>query len=357
MGVSTTQNILVAVLNWGLGHATRMVPVIDRLIESHAHVVIASSGSAGRLLCQRYPQLHYYELADYKVRYARGWLMGIAMAKNAHTIARAIRMENRKVAEIHERENLDIIIADNRYGCHLPNTTNILVTHQVRPRAPAGFNMFQPVINRQVQQYINRFDECWIPDVPSQNLSGQLSDPSQLKIPAKYIGWLSRFSQKLPRHGNKDYDWLAILSGPEPQRSYLQTKFIHNCVRKGQKGAVLAGKPGATNNTIDGIPIIPHLADEEMLQLISRSRHVLMRPGYSSLMDFVTISQPALLVPTPGQTEQQYLAKCVKRWPQFSVQSQRKLDLEKAKGLQSFEAPIPTGRNMLEAAISQLTGR
>lgn len=355
MNDNAKYNILIAVLNWGLGHATRMVPLIDLLMQRGVRVTLASSGVAGNFLKLRYPELAYYELPDYQIRYARKGSMAMAIMRNWPSIAAGMKAGKERVAEIARKEHIDVLISDNRYGCFLKEVKSVLITHQVCPLAPGGFALLQPCIHWQIRKLIHQFDECWIPDTAERPLSGRLSDPSRLKLSVRFLGMMSRFGNRL-EHTDKKYDWLAIISGPEPQRSILQKRFVDACVRGKKCGAVLAGKPGTHEFMERGIRIIPHLPDEEFLRVISESRNVLMRPGYSSLMDLLNIGSGALLVPTPGQTEQLYLAGRMQRHHQFAVQSQSNLDLMAAeeKLANTVVSDVSSSSNMLAGAVDSL---
>jgi UDP-N-acetylglucosamine:LPS N-acetylglucosamine transferase len=122
---------------------------------------------------------------------------------------------------------------------------------------------------------------------------------------------------------------MAIISGPEPQRSIFEKMLVSQLKESGLKAILALGKPelGKEVITQGNIDIYPHMNTEEMQQAILSSKLIIGRPGYSSIMDLAVLGKPAILVPTPGQTEQEYLADYHMSKRHFYSVSQHEFDL------------------------------
>lgn len=295
------KRILVAALNWGLGHASRCIPLIRHFLDKGNEVYLASDGPAGIILQQDFPYLPYFELSGYGIRYSMHsfyfhWI------KQLPKLQKAIEHEHHKVQEIMRQIPFDVIISDNRYGVYHPKSYNILITHQLNlPLAP----LIARAVNAQIRRLVHRFDQCWIPDFSGEdNLSGSLSE-SNLKIDRCYIGPLSRFKWQSMR---PEYDLCVVLSGPEPHRAMLQSQLMDFFRHSDLRLCWVLGLPGREKK--DQLPgsVYNHLTSLEFNQLLNASGLVLGRSGYSSIMDYYTLRKKAILIPTPYQPEQNYLA-------------------------------------------------
>jgi len=300
------QRIVVAPLHWGLGHASRCVPIVEQLLAQGKDVCIASDGDALALLRAEFPHLPYYSLPSYHIRYSYQSML-INMLLGAPAILKAIYSEQRAAARIASTWKADTIISDNRLGFRCKSTHNVYLTHQLQ--VLGNSQLQSKVATYGHRHYYSKFDECWVPDYHGKSsLAGQLSTGANVSVPLTYLGPLSRMSGI--KSTTTSVDCLAILSGPEPQRTTLEkivlgiakqhvTKTI--CIVRGTKGA----KPIATTPNV----IVHDLLGTDALQaLIAESAHIVCRAGYSSIMDLATLQRAATIIPTPGQTEQEYLA-------------------------------------------------
>jgi len=303
------KKILVAPLNWGLGHASRCIPLIAALIKHGYQPVMASDGQALELLKKEFPGLEAYELPSYNIRYSKnGKLLNALLIKQSGKILKAIKREQEVTREIIEKEKICGIISDNRFGVRSDKVYSVYITHQLR--VLSGLTTF--LTSRIHQQVIKKFDACWVPDHQAPiHLSGKLSHPFPGGLQVKYIGPLSRL-EKVPCE--KEFDLMVILSGPEPQRSILEEKL--RLELKNFKGSILfvqgllAGKQ--TKILTDSMLIVNFMLKTELQECICKSRLILARSGYSTLMDLEKLEAKAFFIPTPGQTEQVYLAKYLK---------------------------------------------
>jgi uncharacterized protein (TIGR00661 family) len=324
------KKVLVAPLDWGLGHATRCIPIVKALLAADCSVWLAGSGTQEILLKSEFPYLPFLPLSGYGIKYARsGMLVKILM--QIPKILSAIRNEQQWLNEIMHEHDFDVIIADNRYGLYHKKAHCIFITHQLRIKSPLG-QWSEKMLQRRIHQFINRFNECWVPDEEGENnLTGDLSHPRQLpEVPVTYIGAQSRFHKK-NNEEVKDH-LLIILSGPEPQRSILENKIINEIVHYPGTAVIVRGKPAAKDiiPSTGSIRFYNHLITDQLNTEIEKAAWVIGRCGYSTVMDIAAMKKKSILIPTPGQTEQEYLASHLNK-KQFALCiSQKEFSLQKA---------------------------
>ena len=321
------KKVLVCPLDWGLGHATRCVPIVRELQKRGADVWIASSGNALHFLRQEFPTLSSFELPAYDPQYSATASMPLKIMSQLPKFMRVVKEEHKQTEEIVRDSKIDIVISDNRYGCWSPNAKSIFITHQVNLLMPPGFSWLGPTINFIGHQYIKRFQEVWVPDEPGSGLTSPFV--SSGKSNQKYIGWLSRFQM---RGGvGQRYKIIALVSGPEPQRTIFENLLAKELKASGFKSLLVEGKPQVPLHKQEGcLEIVNHLATHELEEAILASELVISRSGYSSVMDLIALGKRAFFVPTPGQTEQDYLAKELERMKVTGSSSQAKFDLADA---------------------------
>ncbi|MFL5765798.1 MAG: glycosyltransferase [Bacteroidia bacterium] len=321
------KRILVCPLDWGLGHATRCIPIIRYLIHKKTEVVIAAAGRPLALLKQEFPELEFVQFEGYNIDYSGTLPMALKMAVSVRGILKRIKEEHEELNAIVDRKHIDIVISDNRYGCHHPKTKNIFITHQLMIKAPVG----EGQLHKKVLKYISNYDECWVPDVAgSRNLSGDLSHKYPLPANTFFIGPLSRFSSaETPAKPIRDV--MAIVSGPEPQRSILEKLITGQICNKNLSALIVSGVPdSAGSSKSGGVQVVTHMNSNEMQKEMLRSRIIISRPGYSTAMDLSVLAMKAVFIPTPGQTEQQYLAEYYKKQNIAFYMDQRNFDLSEA---------------------------
>ncbi len=324
------KRILVAPLNWGLGHATRCIPIIRFFQKQNAEVFLASDGRAYHLLLQEFPDLPIFQLPAYNITYRTSNMMW-NMAFQFPKMFRAIAKEKKAIAKIVEDEKIDIVISDNRFGCFSKKTYNVFMTHQIN--LPIPMPVAKQLGNWVNWNQISNFDECWIPDFKDEpNLSGNLSHgknvAQQIKN-VKYIGALSRMQKKPTKQKRKA---IIILSGPEPQRTYLEKKILEQALESPYHFLIVKGQTERKEHFFfsKNIEVVSFLTSEELNTAIAESEIVISRSGYTTLMDLVFLGKKAILIPTPGQTEQEYLAKHFYEQKIFFTSSQKNFNLEEA---------------------------
>ncbi|MDT0648532.1 glycosyltransferase [Autumnicola edwardsiae] len=300
------KRILVAPLNWGLGHASRCVPIIKSLEQENFEPVLASDGNALLLLKKEFSHLESFELPSYKVEYARnGSNFKWKMMWDSPKILKAIKAEKKATKKLVEELNLEGIISDNRFGVRYKHLKCVFITHQLN--VLSGTTTY--FSSKLHQKYIKKFDKCWIPDAKGgKNLSGILGHLNKVNEYIKYIGPLSRFEKKeLP----KKYDYLILLSGPEPQRTILEELLLKEFSGCTAKILLIRGvveendRPSKKAN----IGIENYMFGKNLEDAVNSSEVVICRSGYTSILDLAKLEKKAFFIPTPGQFEQEYLAE------------------------------------------------
>lgn len=320
------KKVLVAPLNWGLGHVSRCVPVIRALEDSGAEVFLASDGVAMGLMQAEFPHLPSIVLPSYGIRYHSNNMV-LNIARQLPRILYAAAAEHRETDRIVRKYAIQGIISDNRYGCFHRLTRNVLITHQLNLRIPG--RPLEYVTNQLLRLALRPFDDIWVPDTDSQDgLSGALSHPPAGLNNTSYIGILSRATQA-PAHEEPEYDAAVILSGPEPQRTLLEQLLLDQASRLPYRFMFVQGKTGAKTHSrpSENISMVSYMTGTELNKLYAASQFVVCRSGYSSLMDLAASGKKGVLVPTPGQTEQEYLARHLSESNRFVAQEQSRIDL------------------------------
>ena len=214
--------VLIAPLDWGLGHATRCLPIIYELLRKGCEVCVACNERQAHLMRTEVPDVQIMPLPGYNFRYSKlGALNKLATIFQVPKILIAIKREHRWLRDVFKKESFDLIISDNRYGFYNQTAYSVFITHQLQIQVP-GNKWLQRILEKWNYYFINRFNECWIPDFKVEpNLAGELSHPEVLpKIVVRYIGLLSRF-ENIVVSTRKPVDILILISGPEPQRTVL----------------------------------------------------------------------------------------------------------------------------------------
>lgn len=319
------KKVLITPLNWGLGHAARCIPVIRSLVKRGHEVHIGSDGVALALLKEAFTELLFTELPGYGIHYKGKNLMK-SLFFQIPFMMKAIKKEKAHVKKYVKEHQIDIIISDNRFGCRSKKTENVFITHQLQLiLSNEALTISASAINKFM---IEKFDEIWVPDAPPpNNISGMMSDRKGFKK-ISYLGPLSRFKFKEQKPKR---DFIVILSGPEPARTYLELAITEQVLLLPYSFLIVRGLPG---NGYPALKLPGHtetvnfMTAENLNQAINESRRVISRTGYTTVMDLVTLNKKGILIPTPGQPEQEYLGRELVKKGRFIIASQEELDLE-----------------------------
>jgi len=335
---------MVCPLDWGIGHASRMIPLIYKLLRPDTEVMLASGGKAGELLRTEFPSLPFIDLPSFPIRYSRNRSQVFIMMLQLPAIIAGIIKEHRWLRKAISAHHADIVISDNRYGLYHKKILSVFVSHQLSPLLPRGLKWMEPVVFHWLGRFINRFDRCWIPDAedPSVNLTGRLSLRFTAFPNAVFMGILSRFSELPAAPEEKEaesYDVLVILSGPEPQRTLLEEILVRQLGKTNYKAAIIGGlhQPARQNQhpPSSSVKFYYHLPATLFRAMLLKAGVVICRAGYSTIMDMMELGKPAILIPTPGQPEQEYLASYLKGKAWFHMAEQPDFNLKKE--IQEFQ--------------------
>jgi len=335
MHPSAKPRILICPLDWGLGHATRCIPLIRALKDAGAEVVIAADGPQFILLRNEFPDNELIEFPGYNIKYSKRGNVGLKLIFTSPGLVLRIISEHFRLKSLIKEYRIDAVISDNRYGLWNKKVRTAFITHQFNIIAPSYLGFTEPLLRHATRYFARKYDESWIPDVEGEhNLSGKLSHGFKLPENTIYIGLLSRFDFRPTILPGKQYDIVAIVSGPEPQRSIFEDKLLKQLPYDGKKCLIVRGIPGNTTITSlrSNLDKADHLTSEQMYSILSGKPVVISRPGYSTLMDIAFTHNKAILVPTPGQTEQEYLALHLMEKRIYYCCKQENIDLEKAFG-------------------------
>jgi uncharacterized protein (TIGR00661 family) len=331
------KKILVAPLDWGLGHATRCIPIIHELLHNKNEVWIAADGAIEVLLKNEFPHLKFIKLFNYNVQYSTNgnWLW-LKMLQQSKLILKSIEHENKWLEELLETESFHIVISDNRYGLYNKKVHSVFITHQLRLSFPKLFSAFEIIVENVLKNWIQKFDECWVPDYAdsNNNLSGKLSHSNSALKNLKFIEPLSRFKNFVPQKNNVETDILILISGPEPQRTLWENIVIHQLASTTiihQKIIIIGGK--FSNDFLEkqlpeNVEYHTSIAATELYYYLAGAKKIICRSGYSTIMDLEALNKKAIFIPTPGQTEQEYLARWLHNKGLGIFVSQKKFQLK-----------------------------
>lgn len=344
--------IAVAPLDWGLGHATRDIPIIQRLLELDARPVLVADNGPLALLRDAFPALPFAVLPGLEVRYGEGRSQAWALTKQFPALLRSVRKEQELFQKLYEEWTFDAVLSDNRFGLRARQLPSVVITHQVFPFTPWA----QSALRRLNRYHLARFDRCWIMDeAAAPGLAGALSHGRQLPSNARYIGLLSRMS---PANApSMEYRIVALISGPEPQRSLLEERLVTLMQAVPGEHLLVRGLPGqGGEERIGRVTLLPHLSAMPLAGQLLGADLIVARSGYTTLMDLEALGRTALIIPTPGQQEQEYLGQLHRTTGRFLVQTQDKIDLEAGLHWAAHmprPKPVRTG-DLLDAALDDL---
>jgi len=318
----------------GFDVMARCIPIIKLLLENDYEPVIASDGSALLLLRKEFPKLENIELPSYNIQYAKNLKWSLFF--QAPKIFIAVRKEKQTITTYILKNKVVGIISDNRFGVRSAEVPSVYITHQINVLS----GIFTSITSKIHQKIIRKFDECWVPDIEiSPSFSGKLSQVKKNGIELKRIGILSRF-QKEKKPFNIDV--LIVLSGPEPHRTALESKLLQEFKSSGKQVVLVQGiiSEKQVISKKGTIEIYNFMLSKELQDAINSAELVVGRSGYSSILDLAKLNKKAFFIPTPGQTEQEYLAKYLASKEIAPFVKQRKFKaamIEKVKQYKGFD--------------------
>lgn len=308
--------ILVAPLNWGLGHASRCIPMIHRFLDEGHQVMIGGDGESLTLLRRHFPQLPVLPLAPLRLRYSSGKRQVTAMLCAIPKLIKNALQDHYILKNCLRTTHIDKVVSDNRFGLYSRRTECVYITHQVHIRLPRPWRWAERLASAVHARVYKRYSELWIPDYEDidQSLAGELSHPAPQDMPHRYIGPLSRFSLPvMPEATGLAPSVVALLSGLEPQRTLLEKEIVARYADSDEQVLIIQGLVGKPQTRIchRNITLLPHINDRQLVDVLQQAKTIIARSGYSTIMDLhaLGIQQKAEWIPTPGQPEQGYLAQ------------------------------------------------
>ncbi|MFK7756406.1 MAG: glycosyltransferase [Flavobacteriales bacterium] len=273
------------------------------------------------MISAEFPELESILLPDYQLYFNNIIPLGFHVALQSLKIRRNINLEKLALEEILETYQIDGIISDNRYGVYSSSVPSVIITHQLKlaPKTP-----FRSLANNQIKKYLNRFSEIWVPDLPNSVLTEELSATSEFSQ-KKYIGLLSRF--KAPSVESRENFILAVISGTEPHRTIIENRLIKILGNTEYSITLVRGIPDVRGKKVfpENFTVHEHLKTQKLETLLSKCQVLLSRSGYSTIMDAIHTQTPVILIPTKGQSEQNYLAKRLHANFKLPLLSEKKL--------------------------------
>ena len=310
--------VLFAPLNWGLGHATRDIPLINAYLSKGYSVLIAANGNAKKILEIEFPNIKFIDIPEFNVRYTSKVFFMPFLILQMPFFYLSFYKEYRILKKVIKKYKISMVISDNRYGLWNRDIKSVIITHQLFIKLPRYIRFMEPLLHYITRRLVAKFDECWVPDYKDVDncLSGELSHGKDTPNNVKYINPLSRFNFIIKEESKKvDIpDVLVIISGQEPYRSFFETEMEDKFKKSSEKVLFILGTP---NNFIEDTPIylsngitkVTHIKAELLGFYIRNAKQIISRSGYSTIMDLHILGVSAHFIPTPNQPEQEYLAE------------------------------------------------
>jgi len=335
---SDQRAILIAPLHWGLGHATRCIPLIDFLLKEKHNVILASDGEALQLLQKEFPSLSSIELPSYQIVYPKkGAHFKTSIVTQLPKIKRAVKKELLIVEQLVQENKIKGIISDNRFGVRHPDIYSVYLSHQITVLTGSSTKLSSALH----QNIIKKFDACWVPDIEDKHgLSGKLGHPKKTLLPLNYIGCLSRMKKK---ETLQTIDILVVLSGPEPQRTMLEEKLLASLIGSRKTIVFVQGKLALKQRKVKlkNITLVNYMQKDELELTINKSKLIISRSGYTSIMDYSVLEKKVFFIPTPGQYEQIYLAKRLQKLGIAPYSKQNDFTLKDLENLENYSGLKP----------------
>jgi uncharacterized protein (TIGR00661 family) len=353
------KTVLIAPLDWGLGHATRCIPMIEELQLLNCTVIIAAEKATLKILTEAFPTIQALPLHGYRVHYSRTkyFFFFNLLLQIPKTLLR-IYIEHNWLKKVVKKYKVDAIISDNRFGLYHHQVPCVYITHQLSIQT--GNHILDKLVQKIHFNSIKKFTHCWVPDFEDRenNMAGALSHADNIPSNVTYIGCLSRF-KKDSVAAKKPYSIVAVISGPEPQRTIFEKILLAQLHHFKGKSMLVRGLPNQGDKISlmqnGNLTIKNHLSMQDLNATILQADWVIARSGYTTVMDLVKIGQRAILVPTPGQTEQEYLADYLYKKQLFFIASQHDFDVAAAiQGAKLYQLqPIMVNMDLYKQVITQ----
>jgi len=360
--LTRTLNILICPLEWGLGHAARMIPVARKLLQMNHRVFIGSGEEHLAMFRSELPDVECIQFPGFKPVFSRFIPQYLSMFIRIPWLFYHIAVEHFLLKKIIDRYSIDAVISDNRFGLWNRNIKTAYFTHQLRIPFPRPFRCLEPAGILFHRIITSKYSLCLVPDLPGEiNFTGRLSHDLKTGQNVRYTGILSRFydSHDDKESGHPDrVSYAVILSGPQPRKDMLERKLVKILCRKDADAIFLRGRPSAKpeKTVSENLVFYSHLPAGKMKQILTGSRFIISRSGYSTVMELISLNRSALLIPTPGQTEQEYLGEYLSAKGWFTVLPEKLLGENSDLSCLTESWPeniAGTSRQLLEDALNE----
>jgi len=323
-----TKKVLIGVFDWGLGHATRDTPLIEEILRRGYKLDILSTGRALVLLKKKFGnRCRYFDVPSIDAPYPKHKYFVFSFTVSIPEMLFSINQARRLSAKIISKEKYDIVISDCRYDVYDKPNNSYLINHQVRFDCPS---FGEKAAEKWLASRYKKYKYVLVPDFQKNNLTGRLSH-NLLYVKGKKLKYVGILSQVKQRKLDQDIDYFISISGPEPQRTALEKVMRAKLNKLKGKIVVALGKP-EIEKTSSGknIQIYGYLDSIKQEEMMNRSKFIICRSGYTTVMELTELgNKKVLFIPTPGQTEQVYLAKLYEKKKYFHFVEQQNLDILK----------------------------
>ncbi len=268
-------------------------------------IIIGVTPTTSLIFNEEFPDLQKVAIEPYNISYSKYLPLSLKLIFDAPHIVSVIKKEHKQLQQIIKKYKIDVVISDNRFGLYNKEVESIYITHQLNIQA----GILSAIANKIHHRYIKNFNQVWVPDFEneSESLAGNLSQHKRF-VNAIYLGSLSRLV--IPQTQAKKFDYLFLISGPEPHRTQFENLLIEIANKSMKKIALVRGTKTDLHQKVNSNMLVYNSPTSiELSELISSSETIICRSGYSTLMDLFTLKNTnCILVPTQSQTEQEYLA-------------------------------------------------
>lgn len=350
--------VLVAPLDWGLGHATRCVPVVREFLRQGAAVELAVVNANASFFKEVFPDVPQHLAPSYGIVYPKhGYNMALWLVKNSAHLNMVMLREHAFAEQMVKKNGFDVLFSDNRFGFYSSKAYNVYMTHQRRIAFPQALSTFEGVGQMWHSRIMKKFDEVWVPDLETApGYAGNMSHVEHCPVPVKFVGPLSRFENSV--QCKKDVNVVAVVSGVEPARTRFEEKLREALRKTPGKHVMILGKPsaGAKNWKEGNIEYFNHLPTDEFAKMVGRAEWVVSRGGYSTIMDMAVLGAKCICVPTPGQYEQIVLSKNLAQMGYVAKIDEDDLNEKSLNGVFGMDValPRPEKQNLLSSAVNSL---
>ncbi len=338
----STKIILFTALDWGLGHAARTAEIIDRTLTAGYKLVIAASGRGYFFYKKRYSSVTIEKIPAFELTYSRrDALFELKILVTFLKFFVNVLIDRLYVARLLRKYRPSLIISDNRFGFYSRKVYSVIISHHINIQVPSNLKFLDKLLYGVNCFFFKKFNENWIPDYPGEeNLAGRIDHYRLCNLNSYYIGLLSRF-KNYRCQPKKEYDFVCLVSGIEPQRPIFVSKLLEIFRKTDWSVLIVSGVPESDfAQKTENITMVSHLQDVDFCSYVKGAKYLVIRAGYSTIMDLVALGRTALIVPTPKQTEQEYIAFLMHTKKLFYRVTQHKFSLESIKDFVSVSAQL-----------------